>query len=358
MMKRTAASLSAVAFFLSAWAGPAGAQEKFKIKWLIGHPSTDYFEDAARYFKTTVERESRHEIVVQIKADENQWEDLGKGTPGPEIARAVARGEAQMGHSFTDIMGGLDPRMHAFDLPFLFRDYEHQEQVFEGPIGRELLDGLGDHGIKGMAFTYSGGANVISTRGRELRTPADLQGLRIAVFGNEVDRTWLSSLGAVPVSIHHREDSVRELLARDQIDAALLTWRRHYRALRGSQSAKEVLEFGNLEGASYLVSVTYMNQDFFESLPAKYRTLVMDTARVAARIERERTIELNERSKRRLLSKGVREVTARAADRQEFHKALAPAYEKSLNAIVGKDLVERIRRTDGRLAYRAGLNPR
>lgn len=320
---------------------------KYKINWLIGHPTTDYFEEAADYFKHAIEKGSKGEISVTITPNPNPWEDSGQGTPGPEIAHKVAKGEAQMGHSFTDVMGGMDNRLWAFDLPFLFRDYAHVEQVVTGPIGNELLTGLGDHGIKGLAFTFSGGANILSTRDRQVRGPQDLKGLRVAVFGDEVDGFWLKSLGATPVSIGHREDRVLDLAMKDEIDGAVLTWRRQERAAMGERAA-----YGNLEGASYLLSVSYINKEFFESLPKEYQRLIEEVSRETGRIERAQTIELNARHKRRLMSKGMSSVALSEAGKRSFEEALKPAYAGKFSELVGKDLIEKIRNThaDRRLA--------
>jgi TRAP-type C4-dicarboxylate transport system substrate-binding protein len=335
---------------LQAGFGVGRSEPKYKIRWLIGHPSTDFFEEAAANFKKTVESKSHGEISVEIVTNENQWEDRIAGTPGPEIAEQVASGKAEMGHSFTDIMGGMDHKLWAFDLPYLFRDNQHLEQVFEGPIGAELLAGLSAHQMVGLAFTYSGGANFVSTRGRAITSPADLKGLRVAVFGDDVDNVWLTSLGAIPVSIKHRENQVKDLSKEKSIDAAMLTWRRNYRLHLG-----KIYDHGSLEGATNLVSVTYINEKFFNSLPEEYRALIASASREAGRVERAETIELNARCKRRLLSAGMKSVELTAAQRRAFEEALRPVYANTLNGLVGKELIERIRNTgaeEGRVSSR------
>lgn len=334
--------------FLVCAAAPLHAA-KYKIRWLIGHADLDYFEDAAIGFKAALEEGSNGEIEVEIVTSKNPWEDAS-GRATPEIADKVAKGEAEMGHSFTNIMGNLDHRLWAFDLPYLFEGYRHLEGVFEGPIGPELLEGLRAHRLIGLAFTYSGGAHGVATLDREIRGPEDLKGLKVGVFGNAVDTAWLSLLGATPVPIGHQIVNIVPGTQDGSLDAAVITWRRAH-DMRLQERFKHV----NLMSSSYLTSLTYVNEEFFEGLPEAYRALIRKSAREAGRIERARTIELNETCRREMAAKGLEPVYLSAAGRLKFQEALRPAYTGPLADIVGKDLIERIRSTGAGPQPQSGL---
>lgn len=322
---------------LLAAAAPSHAA-KYKVKWLLGHPNLDYFEEAAAYFKTTVEKGSHGDIQVEIANGASLWEDSAQGVPGPEIAKAVASGEAQMGHSFTDVMGTMDHDLWAFDLPYAFRGYRHLEGVFEGPVGQDLLEGMRPHGLVGLAFTYSGGANGVATTDREVRGLEDFKGLKVGMLGDAVGRSWVTALGATPVAVRHREDGVFPLAEDGRVDSIFTTWRRFQRS-----NLDRRFKYFNMTGSSYLVSVTYVNAKFFDGLPAEYRKLLMDAARVTSRIERFKTIELNERAKREMTAKGVVAVNLTEANRLRFVEALKPVYARELQGLVGKDLIEKLR---------------
>ncbi len=329
-------------------ASPAHAA-KYKITWLLGHPNLDFFEASAQSFKTAVEKGSHGDIEVNVVPAENPWENT-KGKVKPEIAEKVAKGEAQMGHSFTNIMSKMDPRLEVFDLPYLFTGYLHLEGVFEGPLGKELLEGMRSEKIVGLAFTYSGGAQGVATTDRVIRGPEDLKGLKVGVFGTDVDKAWLTGLGATAVPIEHQLTTINPLTKEGAIDASVVTWRRVQEA-HLQQAYKNV----NMMNASYLVSVTYINEAFLNSLPAEYQTLIKTSAQTAARIERARTIELNEENKREMAAKGIRTVFLTEKGRASFDKALAPIYEKTLNGIVGKDLIEKVRKTPASAVHPSGL---
>jgi TRAP-type C4-dicarboxylate transport system substrate-binding protein len=244
-----------------------------------------------------------------------------------------------MGHSFVDVMGSLDPRLHAFEAPYLFRGYRHMEGVIEGPIGQELLDGLKSQHIKGLSFTYSGGASGVAALDREIRRPEDLRGLKVGVFGDAVDGAWLTSLGATPVPLGHRLESILPSADGGELNAVVTTWRNFEKT-----SLEQKFKYVSLMDSTYLVSVTYVNEAFFNALPKDYQAMLVEESRKAGRIERAKTIELNARAKREMLVKGVRSVSLSADARRRFNEALRPANE-AIERILGKDLVEGIKNT-------------
>ena len=353
-MSAPAKFLLAVSFLIAnllCVAAPARAEHapKYKVRWLIGHYNLDYFEEAARTFKASVEKGSNGDIQVEIVPAENPWGNT-HGVEAPTIALKVAKGEGEMGHSFTNVMGELDHRLWAFDLPYLFTGYLHLEGVFEGPMGPELLAGLQNHNLVGLAFTYSGGAQGVATTDREIRGPEDMKGLKVGTFGSVVNNAWLTGLGAIPVTIQNQLTTIDPLTKDGAMDAAVLTWRRVHEAHLES-SYKNV----NIMNSTYLVSVTYINQKFLASLPKEYQALIKHSAESAARIERARTIELNETTKREMMGKGMRPVFLSDEGRLKFQKALEPVYERSLNGIVGKDLIEKLRKTPSTAKHPSGI---
>lgn len=329
----------AAALLLPAVAGLSPAQAaKYKIRWLVGHQNLDYFEDAALNFKKTVETESHGDIEVDIV---RTGDYAPPGAPGAktsrEISAAVAKGEAEMGHSFTDIMGRVDPKLCAFESPYLFRGYRHLEGIFEGPVGEELLADLKPKHIVGLSFTYSGGANGIASVNRAIRRPEDLKGLKVGVYGDAVDESWLKSLGATPVPIGHSEERILALERSGALDAVVITWRNFERA-----SLDRDFKYMSLMNSTYLVSVTYINEKFYESLPAPYRALLMKASHENGRVERARTIALNELTRRKVVGYGVRPVYLTADETARFVQAVRPSFKGVIDKVVGADILKRL----------------
>ena len=209
----------------------------------------------------------------------------------------------------------------------------------EGPIGTELLEGLRAHRLIGLSFTYSGGANGVATKARPVRGPEDLRGLKVGAIGDEVNEAWLRSLGAAPVPIEHRNEPVLAMSRDGRLDAVVITWRNFEQA-----TLDQAYKYFSLPGSTYLVSVTYINEKFYESLPPAYRALLKTASQEAGRIERARTIELNEDSRRLMMAKGVRPVHLTETGKKAFLDAVRPAYQGTLEALLGRSLLDRIRR--------------
>ncbi len=322
--------------FLTALAAPSSAAT-YKIRWYLGHQNLDYFEEAAKDFKNVVETASKGDISVDIVLQAT--DDAHPGQPS-DVAAKVASGEIEMGHSFVDTMGSVDPKYHAFEAPYLFRGYRHMEGVFEGPVGSELLADMRSQGIEGLSFTYSGGANGIATTSRELRSPEDLKGLKIGCYGDAVDQAWLKSLGATPVPIGRKIESIDKMARTGDLDGVVITWRNLER-----ESLDTSFKYFNLPNSSYLVSVTYINKKYFEGMPKEYRELISKASLEAGRIERARTIELNEDAKSEMASKGVRGVYLTEANRARFVEALRPAYKNAIEGVLSRGLVSKIKNT-------------
>ncbi|MEM6991310.1 MAG: TRAP transporter substrate-binding protein DctP, partial [Myxococcota bacterium] len=169
---------------------------RHKIRWVLTHDPIALFEEAARRFQGLVSEGSGGEIEVEVLTPT----EYGGGTrvAAPEVMRKVVDGELEMSQTYTTVLGKLYDRMWALDLPFLFGSHEHAARVLDGPIGRELLDGLVPHKVRGLAFTYSGGYRILSSTGKALQTIDDLRGVHMRTAQNPVVTALFESLGAHP----------------------------------------------------------------------------------------------------------------------------------------------------------------
>jgi TRAP-type C4-dicarboxylate transport system substrate-binding protein len=72
------------------------------------------------------------------------------------------------------------PDLGFFDRGYLFRDYDHLHRVFDGPIGQEYRRIVSDKmGIEILATHYLGTRQVNLRRKRDVKTPADLAGVKM-----------------------------------------------------------------------------------------------------------------------------------------------------------------------------------
>lgn len=142
----------------------------------------------AEKFKNILEKTSDKEISVHIFHSGS----LGNET---QILQKIQAGMVHMGI----ITGGptekFDHILSAINYPFLFKDYDHADSVLDGPLGDELLLSLEEEGFKGLAFSENGFRHLTNNK-RPVKTPKDLQGLRIRVMDSPLHKTIWASFGA------------------------------------------------------------------------------------------------------------------------------------------------------------------
>lgn len=98
------------------------------------------------------------------------------------------------------VMENFSPKMKVFGLPFLFRDKQHAFSVLDGEIGKEILEDGERFWLKGLCY-YDSGSRSFYTKEKPVRTPADLEGLKIRVMESVTSMNMVRSLGGSPTPI-------------------------------------------------------------------------------------------------------------------------------------------------------------
>lgn len=118
-----------------------------------------------------------------------------------EALELLQIGSIDMTKVSSSVLEGFDPIFTIFSVPFLFQSMEHAYQVWESPVGRDLL--LAGHGIRLHGLTYyDAGARSFYTKDRPIRHPDDLQGMAIRVQESPAAIRMVNLMGgsATPIS--------------------------------------------------------------------------------------------------------------------------------------------------------------
>ena len=110
---------------------------------------------------------------------------------------AMARGNLESGEIVPQDIAKTLPEYSIFTAPYLFRDVAHMNKVFNGDIGREMNKEVADKmGVTVLSTYYLGTRQVNLRDVRDVKTPADLKGVKLRMPGT---KEWLfmgESLGA------------------------------------------------------------------------------------------------------------------------------------------------------------------
>jgi len=93
------------------------------------------------------------------------------------------------------------PEYHILGIPYLFRSKQHQFDVLEGDIGKSILEKGSKFWLRGLCY-YDAGSRSFYTSEKAIRTPEDLEGLKIRVMNNQMAINMVNSMGgsATPLS--------------------------------------------------------------------------------------------------------------------------------------------------------------
>lgn len=92
----------------------------------------------------------------------------------------------------------FDKSWMVFDAPFLFTTYENAYQTVDSKWGQDMLASLKAQNMLGLGFVDAG-FGEITTRTKELKSPADLKGLNIRCLESVGYISALKAFGANPV---------------------------------------------------------------------------------------------------------------------------------------------------------------
>jgi tripartite ATP-independent transporter DctP family solute receptor len=81
-------------------------------------------------------------------------------------------------------------------LPFIFKGYDHVQRVLDGPVGAELSKEMEAVGFKVIGYLYSWGYRNVATAKKEIKTVADLKGLKIRTIPTPVFVGAVNAMGA------------------------------------------------------------------------------------------------------------------------------------------------------------------
>ncbi len=133
------------------------------------------------------------------------WNIMDFGYRAEDILWLVENGILTLGYQSSSYLTDRIPELGMVDLPFLFADKDAARAAIDGALGNFLtrtIEARTNYRILGY---FENGFRHISNRLREVRTPADLKGMRIRVLPSKVQaRTPLANTVTYGAHKFHR----------------------------------------------------------------------------------------------------------------------------------------------------------
>ena len=188
-------TLLGVAAALGACSLPALAQSKTVLRISTPAVPDDWHGKMWTVFKDTLDKSAPGEFDVQINLNGSLFKQ------GTEPA-AMARGNLELAAISAQDIAKILPEYSIFTAGYLIRDPEHQQKVFNGPIGAEMYKAVAEKmDLRILSVAYLGSRQVNLREVRAVKTPADLKGVKLRMPGS---KEWLflgEALGATPTPL-------------------------------------------------------------------------------------------------------------------------------------------------------------
>lgn len=166
----------------------------------IGHvvQENTAIHKAAVQFADAVKERTNGEVVVEVYPASQ----LGGNR---ELIESIQVGSLDFSIPHVSVIAGfVENKTAVFDLPYMFKNYDHAEAVLDGEVGDFLASQTVDHGIVVLAW-WTQGWRHITTGNKAVRTPADMAGLKIRTMENPLHMAHFNMLGASAVPMAFSE---------------------------------------------------------------------------------------------------------------------------------------------------------
>lgn len=191
----------------------------------------------------------------------------------PRMIEGVQFGTIEAFTTPTSFVTTIDPRFQAFEVPGLFHSPEEVDAVIHDPDYRDHLETLFlDKGVRVIGAIYNSPTLLLSKE--PVTDVADFEGMKIRTFASPLQMKPMEAVGALPTPIALSEVPVQ--LQSGGIDG-MLAGMPILTAFQYWDSAKYVTDLNFAE----IVSVTLVNEDWFQSQPADVQEAIRAAGRAA-----------------------------------------------------------------------------
>jgi len=312
-MRKTLVILLAVAFSAVLLnAGVVRAAETIELKLAEIHPKGYPTELGDEEFARLVKESSNGRINIIV-------------FPGGQLGgdeKAVVE-QVQMGAiDFARI--SLAPvlqfakEMTVLSLPYIYRDSNHMWKVLSGPIGEALLKSVDKANLIGLAY-YDAGARSFYNSKKDIKSVADLKGLKIRVQEAKLMMDLVKALGASPTPM--ATGDVYSALQTNVIDGAENNWPSYI-----SFSHYQVAKFYTVDKHTCIPEILVGSKKKFANLSKDDLDIISRGAKDAVEFQKKKWAESEKVNEEKAKAAGCKITYPDAKTIAEFQKAVQPIY--------------------------------
>lgn len=234
-----------------------------------------------------------------------------------ELLELLQIGSVDITKVSSSVIEGFDPIYKVFSVPFLFVDEDHRYRVWDGEIGRALLDAGVRIRLMGLTY-YDAGTRSFYTKDRAIHHPDDLAGLRIRVQESPAAIQMVNLLGgnATPISWGELYTALQQgIVEGAENNPPSFHLSGHF----------EVSGYYSLNEHTAVPDILYASLHMWNRLTDEERTIVRRAAEESALYQRKLWREASDRAIREVQQAGVQVIYP---DKEPFIERLQPLYDQ------------------------------
>lgn len=279
-------------------------------------------------FAERVKKKSNGKLTVSIYANGQ----LGSESQCLELLQIGSLGITKVSAA---VMESFAPKYKVLNLPYIYKNDQHKLAVYDGPIGQEILNSGEEYWLKGLCF-YDAGSRSFYTSKKAIRSPKDVEGLKIRVMKSITANKMISAMGGSPVPISWGE--LYTAIQQGVVDGAennppSFYLSRHY----------ELCKYYTLDKHTSIPDVMVIGTKIWNRLSDDEKKWIQEAATESAPVQREYWRASEMESLEAVKASGV-EVIVPAID--EFYEVTKEIREEFESQPELKELINKIQDTD------------
>lgn len=227
-------------------------------------------------------------------------------------------------------MAKLCKAADVLNIPYTFSDPTIAWDVLDGEFGRELADHcLAKTGLRTLAYGETGFRNFTNNV-REIRSPADMKGLKFRVQPIPLYVEMVKGLGGEPTPIAWSE--LPNALSTGVVDGQENPVGTIY-----NNKLHKLQKYMVLDGHVYAADFILINDEFFQSLSDNDQAIISKAARIAGNMGRAIQQFNTAEGVTKVVAEGMAVHSPTAAEMAQFKKLAQPAVKEWLAQELGSD---------------------
>lgn len=283
----------------------------------------------AEKFKEVIEEESEGKVKVDIYPS-SQLGALREQVESTQI------GEIDITMQPAAVITPFEDDVKIIDLPYLWpTESEKMYEVLDSEAGLEILNTVGDAGLKGLGF-WPGGYKIMTTSNTLVKEPEDIEGLTMRIMESPVLVDQFKHWGgnAIPVAYSEVYNALQLGIVDGQENPIQTVYMNKYYEVQNN-----IIE-------SYHGSMTYMlvaNQDWYEALAPEIQEMIKHAEQEARTASRDALAEVEDEYRQEIKESTENYYQFTEEDITEFRKVTEPLWEEVYNTPKQQEILKSVR---------------